>query len=130
MNFLRKFMQGRYGVDQLNKFLLVVFVALSFAFMITRYSILNIISLVILFFLYFRIFSKNINKRLLENRKYLEFSRPYRNALNKQIRKFKDRKDYRYFKCPNCEKSLRVPKGKGMIQITCPNCKTKIRRKS
>ena len=28
----------------------------------------------------------------------------------------------RCFKCPNCGQKCRVPKGKGMIAITCPRC--------
>lgn len=32
---------------------------------------------------------------------------------------------YALFSCPNCKKRLRVPAGKGRIQLTCPICKTK-----
>lgn len=123
-------MAGRYGVDTLNRFLLGVFILFSLLFIFTRYALLNIISLVLLLVLYYRIFSKNIDKRYEENQKFLRASAPYRKKANSTIRKLKDRKDYRYFKCPNCEKELRVPKGKGMIKITCPNCKTRITRKS
>ncbi len=130
MNFLRKLMAGRYGVDQLNKFLLVIFIIISVIYMFTKSTIINVISLILLVFLYYRIFSKNIDKRLEENKKFLNIVNPYRRKLNSTVNKFKSSKDYKYFKCPNCEKSLRVPKGKGMIKITCPNCKTKINRKS
>lgn len=130
MNFLGKLMAGRYGVDQLNKFLLVIFIIISVIYMFTKSTIINVISLILLVFLYYRIFSKNIDKRLEENKKFLNIVNPYRRKLNSTVNKFKSSKDYKYFKCPNCEKSLRVPKGKGMIKITCPNCKTKINRKS
>lgn len=130
MNFLRKFMTGRYGVDGLNKFILVVFAIVSVVYMFTRYNILNITSLVLLVLLYYRTFSRNIAKRLDENRKYLQATAPYRKKFYATKRKVESRKDYKFFKCPNCEKELRVPKGKGMIKITCPNCNTKITRKS
>lgn len=130
MNFLRKFMAGRYGVDDLNRFLLVIFIIVSVIYMFTKSSIVNILSLVLLVYLYFRIFSRNIDKRYEENQRFLNATSPYRRRVNSQIKKLKNRKDYKYFKCPNCEKSLRVPRGKGMIKITCPNCKTKITRKS
>lgn len=130
MNFLRKFMAGRYGVDQLNRFILVIFAVVSVAYIFTKYSILNIISLLLLVLLYYRIFSRNIAKRSAENRQYLQATAPYRRKFDSTAKKLKNRKHYRYFKCPNCEKNLRVPKGKGMIKITCPNCKTKITRKS
>lgn len=130
MNFLRKFMEGRYGVDELNKFLLVVSIIISVIYNFTKISILNIISLALLVFLFFRIFSKNINKRLEENRKFTNVVNPYRRKFNSKVDQLKNKKDYRYFDCPNCGKSLRVPRGKGMIKITCPNCNTKITRKS
>lgn len=130
MNFLRKFMEGRYGVDELNKFLLVVSIIISVIYNFTKISILNIISLALLVFLFFRIFSKNINKRLEENRKFTNVVNPYRRKFNSKVNQLKNKKDYRYFDCPNCGKSLRVPRGKGMIKITCPNCNTKITRKS
>lgn len=130
MNFLRKFMAGRYGVDSLNRFLLGVFIVFSILYMFTRYALVNIISLILLVILYFRIFSKNINKRSQENQMFLEAFGPYKKRIDSSMKKLKGRKDYRYFQCPNCEKELRVPKGKGMIKITCPNCRTKITRKS
>lgn len=130
MNFLRKFMEGRYGVDELNKFLLVVSIIISVIYNFTKINILNIISLALLVFLFFRIFSKNINKRLEENRKFTNVVNPYRRKFNSKVDQLKNKKDYRYFDCPNCGKSLRVPRGKGMIKITCPNCNTKITRKS
>lgn len=130
MNFLKKFMAGRYGVDSLNRFLLGVFIVVSVLYMFTQYRIINIISLVLLVILYYRIFSRNINKRYEENQLFLQAFGPYKKKIDASMRKLKGRKDYKYFKCPNCEKELRVPKGKGMIKITCPNCKTKITRKS
>lgn len=130
LNFLRKFMLGRYGVDQLNRFLLIIFIGLSVIYMFTKNIYINGISLVLLVFLYYRIFSKNISKRYEENRKFLNLVNPYRKKFNSTIARLKNIKDYKYFKCPSCDKSLRVPKGKGMIKITCPNCKTKMTRKS
>lgn len=37
--------------------------------------------------------------------------------------RLKQRKTHRFFKCPECGVTVRVPKGKGKIKITCPKCK-------
>ena len=39
-------------------------------------------------------------------------------------------KDYKLFTCPTCKTTLRVPKGKGRINLTCPKCQTKFAGKS
>lgn len=37
---------------------------------------------------------------------------------------------YRRFKCPKCGTVCRVPKGRGKIRITCPNCKEQFVKKT
>ena len=41
-----------------------------------------------------------------------------------------DHRHYRYMKCPNCGKELRVPRGKGKIRVTCKQCGEKFETKS
>lgn len=125
MNFLQKFMQGRYGTDQFSLFLLVGSLVLSIVFRIFSLSYPYIINLLILLFVFYRTFSKNINVRYKENQKFLEIIKPIRLFLKKIQRRFNNRKKYRYFTCKNCKQEMRVPKGKGKIEITCPKCKTK-----
>lgn len=130
MNWLKNFMKGRYGGDQLNNFMLVVFVLLFILSRFVNYSIISLISLIIAFTAYYRIFSKNIPKRYAENQKFLSFWQPIKKQFNFIINRVKNMRHYKYFKCPNCEQTLRVPRGKGRISITCPKCKTTIIRKS
>jgi ribosomal protein L37AE/L43A len=66
----------------------------------------------------FRTLSRNTYKRYQENRKFL--------ALQQRI---KDR-DHRYFSCPRCKQTVRVPRGKGKIAISCPKCKEKFIKKT
>lgn len=121
-----KFMNGRYGFDDLNRFLSwLVFFLIIINFFIEK-SFLISIAIILLFFMYFRILSKDIQKRYLENQKFLEITGPFRKKLNLTNRKFKDRKTYKYIKCPRCAKTMRVPKGKGKVLVTCPNCKNKM----
>lgn len=125
-----RFMQGRYGVDQLSKFLsfggLIVIIISNFFGGI----ILNTIGLLMVIFAYVRMFSKNINKRYAENLKYLQYANRVKSYFNGFKNTFSQRKTHRVFKCPSCKQKIRVPKGKGKIEISCPKCFTKFIRKS
>ena len=41
-----------------------------------------------------------------------------------------NRKLYHYYRCPQCRQKLRVPRGRGRIQISCPRCGTQFIKKS
>jgi len=129
MNWLRKIMYGRYGSDQLSFFLFVVYLFLYFLSLLPHMGFLFWLSLAVVAFDLFRIFSRNISKRRAENAKFLELAGPV-------IRWFKLRrtihrdKDHCYFKCPNCGQQLRVPKGKGKITVTCRSCGVSFEEKS
>ena len=132
MNWLRKFMYGRYGVDEFSMALLgmsLILMVVSGLFP-RSLRILSLIAYIPLIFYIFRTFSKNIFKRQQEYYKYLSF----KNSSLSKLRKYKGRiqgsKTHKYFKCPNCKQELRVPKGNGKITITCPKCKTSFKAKS
>ena len=123
-------MAGRYGPDQLYIALFVVAVILGIvASMIDVYAIM-ILSYGILAFAVFRFFSRNIVKRRAENDIFIR----YWASVWLRYRQFKERmrsrKTHKFFKCPNCKNILRVPRGKGRIQITCPKCGQRFEKKS
>ncbi len=125
-----QFMQGRYGVDQFSKFLsfggIVVIIISNFF----GGQILNLLGLLMIIYSYVRMFSKNFNKRYTENQKYLQYTNRARSYFNGFKNTFSQRKTHRVFKCPSCKQKIRVPKGKGKIEISCPKCFTKFVRKS
>jgi len=127
---LRRFMMGRYGIDDLGRFLLgmaLIILLMSRFFLRTA---LYAVSLSVLIIVYYRIFSKNINSRYRENQAFLNYKNKLINFIRKQKYIFKQRRIYRIYKCPGCGQKIRIPKGKGMVQITCPKCKTDFIRKS
>ena len=65
-----RFMQGRYGGDQLNRFLMVM-VLICFAVSLFGGRVFYLIGTAILVYAYFRMFSRNIFKRRAENTAYL-----------------------------------------------------------
>ena len=130
MNWLRRFMMGRYGGDQLSKALLICSILLTLTAEITSLPLLTYIGYVLLGICIFRIFSRNISKRSMENYKFAILISPVYSWFKKTQNRFKAAKTHRYFVCPNCKQSLRVPKGKGKIIITCPKCKTEFEKKT
>ncbi len=126
----QQFMSGRYGADQLSRLLMVITLVVLVLSMFRPLRFLYIVAMVLLVYTYFRMFSRNIEKRYAENQKYLNWK--YRLVVKKNQRKkrWAQRKTYHFYKCPNCKQTVRVPRGKGKICITCPKCRTEFVKKS
>lgn len=122
-------MSGRYGFDQLNGFLCILSLILV-VLGAWLSGFLYWLGLALLLWCYYRIFSRNIQKRYAENMKYLSLQNQAKDWLARQKLRFGQRKVYRYFKCPHCKQSIRVPRGRGRISITCPKCGTSFIKKS
>ena len=141
-NKLYQFMQGRNGVDALSKFLNRI----SFGFLISAivcsfltiaftsheikaaivfrilYFVLYAIGFLLLIYCNFRIFSRNVAKRQKENARFLYRKQKIHRFIENKKQEWKDRKIYRYFKCPNCGQRMRAPRNKGKIRVTCSKC--------
>lgn len=120
---LRAFMQGRYGADQLSVALFGLGIVLFVLFLPFHFFLVKWLPLIPIILCYYRIFSRQIYKRQQENFKFIRFYTPLVKEYRILQKRFKERKTYRYFKCPSCKQTLRVPRGKGKISITCPKCK-------
>ena len=129
-NSLYRFMAGRYGTDSLNNFLLFAAIAVMLINMLTvRSPFVNLLADALIFLSLFRTLSRNIWKRQKENIKYMELTRPVRSRFS-LIKKNASDKEHKYFSCPHCHQTVRVPRGHGKIEITCPRCKSTFERKS
>ena len=119
---LRRFMMGRYGTDKLNMAILGAGLIACIISMFVHFApvnlLLTLISYVLMGWAIFRTLSRNTYKRYQENRKYLML-----------VERLKDRQ-HRYFTCPKCRQTVRVPRGKGKLAITCPRCKERFIKKS
>lgn len=123
-----EFMAGRYGVDQLNKFLFkltIVFIVIS----LFGFRIFSKLALALVLVYLFRMLSKNYNQRYHENQIYLKNSESIRWYWSEFKRKLEYRKTHKIVTCKKCGKKLSVPRGKGKIEISCP-CGNKIRKKT
>lgn len=137
---LYQFMQGRYGLDSFGRFLLIASMVLVLLSNFRLFHILYLPGIALLLYTYFRIMSRNRYKRRQENQKYLDlrcrFSRNKNSGAMKAHRKWaganaagntgsggqNDTLQYNFYRCRNCGQTVRVPKGKGTLKITCPNC--------
>ncbi len=128
-NFAR-FMQGRNGMDELGRALNIVVLVLLILSIFTKWSVFYILALVLMGYMYFRVFSKNTPKRYAENQKYRNFRYDTKIKWNKKKMEWNQRKIYRFFRCPMCKQKVRVPKGRGKICITCPKCKAEFIKRS
>lgn len=132
-NWLRKVMTGRYGVDEFSRFLNMVAMISLLLFVLVK----NTISLIFwpmavgsLIWSYIRMFSRNTYKRRAENNAYLTIRYNLTRKLTGLKQRMQQKKYYRFYKCPRCGVTTRVPKGKGTIRITCPKCGEIFQRKS
>ena len=119
---LRHFMAGRYGSDKLNMAILGAGLVASLLSVWIRAVPVNLIfwalSYGLMIWAIFRCLSRNTYKRYRENRWFLQLKDRLRDRQN------------RYFSCPKCRQTVRVPRGKGKIAITCPRCREKFVKKT
>lgn len=133
----RQFMVGRYGSDGLGIFLsrasLAVMVAALLLSMLNvgfASSLLMYLAMAMLVYSYFRIFSRNREKRVQENYAYYALRGRVTGWFSNRKKRLADSRTHHYFKCPSCGQQVRVPKGRGLIAITCPKCHNEFRKKS
>ena len=127
-NKLYRFMYGRYGTDKLGTVLAWTYFALVLIYTVIGFFWENAIftvcyliaSMTLIFFVFFRMFSRNVAKRRKENEKFCNFFKLRKN-------KFKDRKTHVYRKCKKCGAVLRLPRSKGKHFVVCPRCKNRFR---
>lgn len=126
MDRLRRFMIGRYGVDRLQWALLLAYFFWSVIF---PFGYIRYVSLIFLILFWYRFLSRDIARRSSENEKFVRLTDPIVNYFKRLNNRLKDR-EHRYYTCPRCKQTLRVPRGAGKITITCPYCKTSITKKT
>lgn len=130
MNKLYSFMSGRNGNDQLGIGMLVLALVLNIIYSMTGEGIFSSIATVLLILAVYRMFSRDLVKRRAENRKFMSLWSNTKKDLAGKKTRLSQSKEYKFFTCSSCKNVLRVPRGKGKIQITCPKCGQRFSGKS
>ena len=125
-----RFMNGRYGkADDLNVTFVISSLVLILLANVLKTPVLSLLGFILLVLADYRMFSKNIVKRVNENRIFREKTVVLRRFFKARSVGFKDSSS-RYYLCPSCHQICRVPKGKGKVDVRCPKCGTSFSRKS
>ena len=123
---LARLFAGRNGIDQLNTAVMWGGLACWILHMLLPSggvgALLYYVFVLAVGVYVFRALSRNISKRSLENQRFLEKTAGIRTKWEKQQARTQQNKQYKIFKCPSCSQKLRVPRGKGTVQITCRQC--------
>jgi len=115
-------MIGRYGPDHLNIALIVTSLVLSLLNGIIGFAPVLYMSYVVFVLAIFRMLSRNIPRRRAENDRFIRYWWPVRTKIGRAVANIRHGKTHRFIRCYGCGNTLRVPKGKGRLQITCPRC--------
>ena len=138
---LRSFMNGRNGADHLSMALLwtglVCYLLGSIIGSIQGSPVwgilgmlLNTVGFACYIYCIVRMFSRNLDKRRAENRRYVTLMEKKKTERRQAKVRFQNRKKYKYFKCPGCKAWLRLPRGSGVVTVTCSRCHTSFTQKA
>ena len=128
-NRLISFMCCRNGFDKFGRFLFVIYLILVVSqwiisiFVPPLFSFIMSSCIILLaFYIFFRVLSRNIAKRQAENYKYIQLVSKFKTSISLKKSKFRDRKTHVYKKCPRCKAVLRLKRIKGNHRAACPRC--------
>lgn len=127
---LTAFMSGRNGIDQLSIAILLCSLLLQFISSFVGGGLLIYVSLALYAWALFRVFSKQSPKRAAENQKFMAWWTPTFTKVRQFFLRLKLRKQYKYFKCPQCGALLRMSRGAGEKDICCPKCQNRFKQKA
>lgn len=126
----RSFMNGRYGADELSRPLLWCGLALYLLGTVINFPLLMLLGAAAYVLVIYRMFSRNSEKRRAENRRYLAAKSRLQTKRSQAAARRKNRKEYKYFKCPRCKGWMRLPHKVGEVTVTCGRCQNRFKQRA
>ena len=127
---MARWMAGRHGTDNLGIFTLIAGLVLSLAGSISRIGMLGFLGMALYLVTIFRMLSRNQEARIRENQKYMALTGNWSTKITQFIRRMKNRKEYKYFKCEKCRTLIRLRRGGGEKTVVCPKCGHTFKKKT
>ena len=127
---LERLLAGRYGTDQLSRFLLGAGAALMVINLFLRIPLLNALVLADFGWIYVRMFSRNFARQSAQNARFLALRSRFLSFFGDIPGAVRQFRTYHIYRCPQCRQKIRIPRGHGRICITCPRCRHEFIRKS
>ena len=118
------------GPDNFGLAIFVASVVLTILARILGLSILAVLAMAFYIWALFRMLSHNKAKRMQENRRFTQSWMRLKREVSQALVRLKNRRRYKYYKCPNCKARLRMPRGIGEKTVTCSRCNHSFKQKA
>ena len=137
MSFFRKLqyafarmMQGRNGVDNLGYAALWTGLIISLLDGFIGSGLLSLLGTALYVYSVWRMFSRKLEKRAEENRRYVTFSTTWKTKVRQYFMRLKNSREFKYFRCPQCKQLIRLKRGSGERMVHCPKCHHEFHQKA
>ena len=127
---LIRFMAGRRGQDQFCIALFAVGLVFWLLSAIFGSFVFSLLSVAAWGYGIFRGFSRNIPARERENQWFLKRFGGIITKVKQAYVRFKNRKIYLYYRCPQCKSWLKLPRNIGEKNVTCGHCGANFNKKA
>ena len=122
-----RFMTGRNGTDKLYYAFLFIYIFLVILGFFIVSPVIVFLTLFVFLCTFFRVFSKNLEKREKENAAFERFLKKIKNGFKLNMNRIRDFREKRYRRCPGCKTVLRLPRKRGHHKVNCPRCKNEFK---
>lgn len=118
-----------YGFDELVTELIIVGMAFVLFDLFYKTYYLSLAGIACLIVGCIRCYSSNIEARKKELQIYQNLKISCSEWLSAKFERIKDRVAYKYVVCPHCGTVIKLPRGMGKVDITCPKCNNKFMKR-
>jgi len=121
-SILYRFFSGRYGTDKFQYFLLVLYAVFCILNAFLLIDGLQILTVILFVYIFWRMMSRNFAKRRRENEIYLKVCAEVKIGAKLLFDRVRYIKTARFRRCPHCKAITKLPVNRGKHKVRCPKC--------